>query len=299
MAKSKKKRKAEKRKKLQNRRLVKKVSHGKTSSLRVSQSTTLSPKVSQRTTFSIENKLRKIDASLRDFGRIFGYYSKEYQNVENLVLTHIGVSHKSFSSKKPLQITPEILSMTIKMGVTSSPVIDSIYDALPSVFDKIKEKYGEGILTEYNLNKSANNKQKSFTLKFYNENKKFVEQYVNARSFLSSLEQDISYMPNYYSALDNMDTDLQIELKQKFAKMGHLHIKDEAESELIAQELRDRISAYYQARVNNDTLIISADRLNEDELEGDNIVDRLLMHRPLSIFSDIEDPSDLTRFLKK
>lgn len=254
------------------------------------------PKVSSNATLSsLKRKTKFIDKRLSEFGSTFGYYSKEYQDLESTVLTNLGaLSPRAFKSKKPLQITEVVVSYATQAGVTSSASVDVIHKAFrgKTVFKKLKEKYGADILRAYNANKSTNNKQREFTSSFVSRNKKFIDDYVSSRSFISMVESSISDMPNYYTALDNMDWGTSTRLRTKFGRMGHLHKENKEEADIIAKELKDEIENYFRARIEYSELIIKAERLTDEELEGGSEIDRTLMQEPTTL-------ADLADFLKK
>lgn len=274
----------------------KKPSSSKQSKATQFNSTQRKPKVSSNATLSsLKRKTKFIDKRLSEFGSTFGYYSKEYQDLESTVLTNLGaLSPRAFKSKKPLQITEVVVSYATQAGVTSSAGVDAIHKAFSgkTVFKKLKEKYGADILRAYNANKSTNNKQREFTSSFVSRNKKFIDDYVSSRSFISMVESSISDMPNYYTALDNMDWDMSTRLRTKFGRMGHLHKENKEEADIIAKELKDEIENYFRARIEYSELIIKAERLTDEELEGGSEIDRTLMQEPTTL-------ADLADFLKK
>lgn len=229
-------------------------------------------------------KLKFIDKRLSEFGKTFGYFSSEYRAMETMVYSNLGgISPKAFKSVNPLQITETVMEIASKMGTFSPAVIDAIHSSFKgkTVFKKIKEKYGAGILREYNKNKKGKNKQNEFSSNFVKQNAELVKQYVFAQSLMAEVRNATSYLPNFYTALDHMDSSSRILYRKKFSILGQE--RDKEVRKQIAEDLANDIYKYFDNRIKLNAKIINGENFTDEEPDGENIIDRNIMNEPLTI----------------
>lgn len=243
---------------------------------RITKSSTLTPQTIR--------KLKFIDKRLSEFGKTFGYFSIEYRAMEAMVYSNLGgISPKTFKSVNPLQITETVMEIASKMGEFSPDVIDAIHSSFKgkTIFKKIKEKYGAEILREYNENKKEENKQNEFNSKFLKQNMELVNQYVFAKSLMAEVRNATSYLPNFYTALDHMDSFSRVSYRKKFSILGQE--RDKETRKRIAEELANDIYNYFDNRIKLNAKIINGENFTDEEPDGENIIDRNIMNEPLTI----------------
>lgn len=240
-----------------------------------------------------KRKVSTINRKLREFGETFGYMSKEYRDLSNLVLTHLGVSPKNplfsdYFSSSPLQILPSYVERYSITGENKDPTdIYEISESLKTttVFKKVKDKYSKEILQLYNDNHK--DKKEKFTEEFFKKNKKYIISYVKKSNILSTLTSLIENLPNYYAALDDMDSTTQATLRKRFSDYGDSY-KDGKRDDTIAQEIIKQIDDYFDVRKQTGDLIKKAEKI----VEEDDIIEQNLQHNPVKFGYPIEDDED-------
>lgn len=237
-------------------------------------------------------KINFINNKLRQFSEFFGKESSEYKEIEKIIITQVGIAPNTiafkeiFPSRSPLQLTDSF------EGMVEDEFLNELHKRFKEVviYKKIGELYGSDILNMYNSGKSTSNKVKDFDYNFFRKNMKMIRNYVSAKSILSTLTDAISDLPNYYSALDNMDATTQTILRSKFQKYGLSYdVRTGKRDEDLARELMENISKYYEERLNLGTMIKNSERI----VHEDNIFEQNVQHKPVrfKIIDDDDSPN--------
>lgn len=184
---------------------------------------------------------RKIDAinkKLSEFFNVFGEYSPQYQDLSIVVLTQLGgiYNPKSkafddvFSSTTPLRLSTDSEFMQLLLFGSR---LDDLYEHFKgkTVLKEARKLKGfEHLRTKKELEKRKSEIKYDTTVSGLN----------NIRDY--ELEQLLSYLPQFYSALDQMDTYASEDFTQRFSEYGVIRRKEEpdrkkSEGERLARDI--------------------------------------------------------------
>lgn len=229
---------------------------------------------------------RKIDAinkKLSEFFNVFGEYSPQYQDLSKVVLTQLGgiYNPKSkafddvFSSTNPLRLSTD--SGYIELLLFGGR-IDDLYEHFKgkTVLKEARKLKGfEHLKTKKELEKRKSEIKYDTTVSGLNK----IRDY--------ELEQLISYLPQFYSALDQMDTYASEEFTQRFSEYGVIRRKEEpdkkkSEGERLARD----ILKYFDKKQEEGNAIKNGTFGTTDS----SIIESLKRHQPVKLkFVDDSD----------
>lgn len=226
-------------------------------------------------------KIDTINKKLSEFYNVFGEYSPQYQELRKVVLTQLGVFKPEsqsfddyFTSRRPLRLSTD----SRFIGLLLVGTLDEMYEHFKgkTVLKEARKLKGfENIRTKKQLEERKSEIKYDTTVGGLNR----IRDY--------ELEQLISYLPQFYSALDQMDTYASEEFAQRFSEYGVIRRKEEpdkkkSEGERLARD----ILKYFDKKQEEGNLIKNAELgLSHHEM--------LIRHQPVKLrFVDEDDSAD-------
>ena len=237
--------------------------------------------------FAITGKdRRKIDAinkKLSEFFNVFGEYSSQYQDLRTVVLTQLGgiYNPKSrafddvFSSTSPLRLSTD--SGYIELLLFGGR-IDRLYGYFKGTTVLKEARKIEGfkdIRTKKELEERKSQIKENIVVSGLNK----IRDY--------ELQQLISYLPQFYSALDQMDTYASEDFTQRFSEYGVIRKKEEPDRKKSEGErLITDILKYFDKKQEEGNAIKNGTFGTTDS----SIIESLKRHQPVKLkFVDDSD----------
>lgn len=226
-------------------------------------------------------KIDTINKKLSEFYNVFGEYSPQYQDLRKVVLTQLGVFRPEsqsfddyFTSRRPLRLSTD----SRFIGLLLVGTLDEMYENFKgkTVLKEARKIEGfKDIRTKKELEKRKSEIKYDTTVSGLNK----IRDY--------ELEQLISYLPQFYSALDQMDTYASEEFTQRFSEYGVIRRKEEpdkkkSEGERLARD----ILKYFDKKQEEGNAIKNGTFGTTDS----SIIESLKRHQPVKLkFVDDSD----------
>ncbi len=226
-------------------------------------------------------KIDTINKKLSEFYNVFGEYSPQYQDLRKVVLTQLGVFRPEsqsfddyFTSRRPLRLSTD----SRFIGLLLLGTLDEMYEHFKgkTVLKEARKIEGfEDIRTKKQLEERKSEIKYDTTVSGLDR----IRDY--------ELKELISYLPQFYSALDQMDTYTSEEFTQRFSEYGVIKKKEEPDKKKSeAERLISDILKYFDKKQEEGNLIKNAElALSHHEM--------LIRHQPVKL-SFVDDDTDDT-----
>ena len=231
-------------------------------------------------------KIDTINKKLSEFYNIFGEYSPQYQELKKVVLTQLGIFKPEsssfddfFTSRSPLRLSTD--SRFIELLLISK--LDELHNYFKgkTVLREARKIEGfKDLRTKKQLEERKSQIKYDTTVKGL-QNIKDLE-----------LKELISYLPQFYTALDQMDTSTSEEFTKRFSEYGVIKKSQEPDKKKSEGErLINDILKYFDSKVNEGNLIKNARRVLQTK--EPSIYEQLAKHQPVKLkFADDDDSDD-------
>lgn len=228
-------------------------------------------------------KIDMINKKLSEFYNVFGEYSPQYQDLKKVVLTQLGIYNPQsaqrwsfndyFTSNSPLRISTD----SGFVGLLLAGTLDELHTAFKgrTAFKEAKKIEGFKNITRKEFEQRKSEIKYDTTVKGLQRLKDF------------ELQELISYLPQFYTALDQMDTYTSEEFTKRFSEYGVIKKSEEPDKKKSeAERLINDILKYFDSKVNEGNLIKNAKLALSHHEE-------LIKHQPVKMkFIEVVDDDD-------
>lgn len=198
-------------------------------------------------------KIDTINKKLSEFYNIFGEYSPQYQELKKVVLTQLGIFKPEsssfddfFTSRSPLRLSTDSRFIELLL-VSKLDELHKYFKGKTALREARKIEGFKDLRTKKQLEERKSQIKYDTTVSGLQRIKDF------------ELQELISYLPQFYSALDQMDTSSSIEFTERFSEYGVIKKTEEPDKKKSEGErLINDILKYFDSKVNEGNLIKNA-----------------------------------------
>lgn len=227
-------------------------------------------------------KIDTINKKLSEFYNIFGEYSPQYQELKTIVLTQLQIYNPQspafddyFSSRSPMRLSTDTRFIGLLIGDKLNELYGYFKGKTPLKEARKIEGY-EKLRTKKQLEQKKSQIKYDTTISGLNRIRNY------------ELKELISYLPQFYTALDEMDAISQEKFRKDFREFGLIKRKEEKDKkESEAQKLMDSIYKYFDAKEAEGSLIKKARSLQSHH-------EQLITHQKAKFrfVEDVENEDD-------